>query len=40
MRARRTCRQLFARREVDVAGGSTEVEQYARNCFFNKALFI
>ncbi|RRI75133.1 alkaline protease [Pseudomonas aeruginosa] len=36
MRPRRTCRQLFAWREVDVPGGSTEVEQYAWNCFFNK----
>lgn len=34
LRPRRTCRQ------VDVPGGSTEVEQYARNCFSNKALFM
>ncbi|HBP5140226.1 TPA: alkaline protease [Pseudomonas aeruginosa] len=40
MRPRRTCRQLFAWREVDVPGESTEVEQYVRNCFSNKALFI
>ncbi|OPE09289.1 alkaline protease [Pseudomonas aeruginosa] len=40
MRPRGTCRQLFAWREVDVPGGSTEVEQYARNCFSNKVLFI
>ncbi|RRW71752.1 alkaline protease [Pseudomonas aeruginosa] len=40
MRPRRTCGQLFAWREVDVPVGSTEVEQYAWNCFSNKALFI